>query len=437
MDMSLSVKTILHAGPLFGFLLVAGVAVYVSGGKFSVPSAVVRGRFLVLLAAALFAAAAYDLRTRGGGDNLGDYFRATPPKKNQPKPIAPIAAYGGTPLYSPVGSVANLPSYACFDGDTPLSCAAWFCNMSSEVTNAHTTRSCEMTATPVDFVKKVSAIGKATCTQSTNARCTTAALTAIFANYASVFAAYCTDKYYVIATSGKSRTQVYNLDSIPFPPGGTDSVGACRTRSASITDGFSTLRFPLAPVPLDNAALTNNMNTQTWPNGQGDQGWLKNGKGVEFGIPAGGHVGNTITGQELFPVFNNNGGYTPEKCEVDACQMHVGQGGGAPHLHGDPFGPSCLYNAANYSSVTAHPPLIAFSVDGYLIYGRHLSTAAVGASVTLDLCGGHTHDGVTGYHYHTQVLMETSGSTSGASSPRSGIPNDLPYVVTTTGPYCA
>jgi hypothetical protein len=49
---------------------------------------------------------------------------------------------------------------------------------------------------------------------------------------------------------------------------------------------------------------------------------------------------------------------TPEHCEVDSCNEHVGQGGGWPHLHGDPFGPTCLYSAANYSSDVIHPPLI-------------------------------------------------------------------------------
>jgi hypothetical protein len=58
----------------------------------------------------------------------------------------------------------------------------------------------------------------------------------------------------------------------------------------------------------------------------------------------------------------------------------VGQGGGAPHLHGDPFGSypgMCLYSKANYSSLSAHPPQIGWSRDGYSIYGRYLSRCAV------------------------------------------------------------
>jgi hypothetical protein len=157
---------------------------------------------------------------------------------------------------------------------------------------------------------------------------------------------------------------------------------------------------------------------------------MVDGNGKNFGIPSASNVGTTITGQSLFPVFNNNGGYTPEKCEVDSCQSHVGQGGGPPHIHGDPFGATCLYSISNYSTLDVHPPLIGFAVDGYLIYGRHMSPTAVGASTVLDLCGGHDHDSM-GYHYHTQVLMMTSGSTGGNNA----ITKGLPYPISTTGPY--
>jgi len=104
--------------------------------------------------------------------------------------------------------------------------------------------------------------------------------------------------------------------------------------------------------------------------------------------------------------------------------MQVGQGGGPPHLHGDPFGngtgASCLYGPQNYTSVDgttsvdAHPPIIGFSFDGHLIYGRHLSTDAPGyQKPKLDACGGHSHDedsydiynfSLADYHYHTQVF---------------------------------
>merc|ERR1711998_699934 len=89
---------------------------------------------------------------------------------------------------------------------------------------------------------------------------------------------------------------------------------------------------------------------------------------------------------------------------------HVGQGGGQPHLHGDPFSSTdgvCLYGPANYSSSTAHPPQIGWSLDGFSIYGRHLSTQNLGYGTVLDNCGGHEHDGITEYHYHAQVITAT------------------------------
>ena len=227
----------------------------------------------------------------------------------------------------------------------------------------------------------------------------------------------------------------YNLDDIPYPPGGTDTTGSCRTRTGTINDAVSTQGIPLTPVPFATADPGNNRNTSVWSGGAGDQnsGWMLDGNGKQWGIPTDGEVGYTVTGQLMYPVFNNLGGYTPEKCEVDACNEHVGQGGGQPHLHGDPFGPTCLYSASNYSSLTVHPPLIGFAQDGYWIYGRHLSTSAVGYSTTLDVCGGHQHGDYT-YHYHTQVVNVTSGS-SGANVGAPGVPSGYSYPATTTGPY--
>ena len=87
-----------------------------------------------------------------------------------------------------------------------------------------------------------------------------------------------------------------------------------------------------------------------------------------------------------------------QECNVDACNQHVGAGGGQPHLHGDPFSSTdgvCLYGPANYTSTTMHPPQIGWSLDGYSIYGRHFNAANQGYANALDDCGGHTHDGMT------------------------------------------
>ena len=132
-----------------------------------------------------------------------------------------------------------------------------------------------------------------------------------------------------------------------------------------------------------------------------------------------------INGQNQFPVMNNQGGLTFPSCETDMCNAHAGAGFDY-HYHGDPYGPQCLYSCANYTTLTSHPPLIGYGFDGIPIFGRYLDAGAVGASVSLDDCGGHSHAGVSGgsgaasqyfgdsiYHYH--AFVETISSLNVAS----------------------
>lgn len=120
---------------------------------------------------------------------------------------------------------------------------------------------------------------------------------------------------------------------------------------------------------------------------------------------------------------------TPENCEVDGCNQHIGGGGGQPHSHGDSFGAKCLYSSANYTSTTQHPPKIGWSLDGVDIYGRHIAETNLGYNVALDDCGGHTHDSFC-YHYHTQLLsLTTTGK--GAKDIAAG----TTYPATTVGPH--
>ena len=107
-------------------------------------------------------------------------------------------------------------------------------------------------------------------------------------------------------------------------------------------------------------------------NPKGAQSYLIDGAN-KYGLPSDDGIGVTVSGQPIFPIYNNNAEFTPEKCEVDSCNEHVGQGGGPPHLHGDPFGDqtstTCLYGPSNYTggSKDAHPPLIGFSYDGQVV----------------------------------------------------------------------
>ena len=63
-----------------------------------------------------------------------------------------------------------------------------------------------------------------------------------------------------------------------------------------------------------------------------------------------------------------------------------------------------------------------FGLDGFLIYGRYLDISAPGASIPLDICGGHSH-GSFGYHYHAEVKL-INATQSGQQ-----IPYGTPYYV--------
>ena len=186
------------------------------------------------------------------------------------------------------------------------------------------------------------------------------------------------------------------------------------------------MRIYLNPTLLSSASLTNNLG---WFTSAYNYISKDDGSGTVYPLPVSGPIGYTLAGQDIFPVYNNRGTLTPEQCEADACNQHVGQGGGQPHLHGDPFGSTCFYSAANYSSLAAHPPLIGYAIDGFGIYGRHLSASAPGYSDTLDICGGHSH-GSYDYHYHTQVVNATT-DTIGAV----GVSSGLSFPVGTSGVY--
>ena len=272
----------------------------------------------------------------------------------------------------------------------------------------------------------VSKVNCQTCTQSTDPRCSTSALKSLIFG-TGIKAAYCNDQYLVIHTDMTSGFNNY-LSQVPNPPGSVDTAGAaCVTRATN--PGYALYKIPLNPTPLSTATNTNNLSGFLGA-GDIDGGYLSSGS-IIYGLPTRGAVGVSIGGQDIFPVWNNQALATPEKCEVDACNEHVGGGGGQPHLHGDPFGSWCLYSAANYSSSTVHPPQIGWSFDGGSIYGRHINTQNLGYSTVLDDCGGHSHDGLA-YHYHAQIFTST---TSSKTNENAKLTNGATYYATTTGPY--
>lgn len=122
------------------------------------------------------------------------------------------------------------------------------------------------------------------------------------------------------------------------------------------------------------------------------------------GMPAAGAIAVGIDGVPMYPNYNNRGLAAATSCEIDRCNAHSGKGDDY-HYHGDPYGEKCLYSESDYT--TTHPPIIGFSLDGYLIYGRHITAGIEGESVSLDACGGHSHASY-GYHYHSTVSVGLS-----------------------------
>jgi hypothetical protein len=195
---------------------------------------------------------------------------------------------------------------------------------------------------------------------------------------------------------------------------------------------------------LDTALGSNNFDTFSEGAGDGTYKYLcdTDTEGC-FGLPSWTGVGVSTTGQSIYPLYSNVVRITLDACEVDSCNEHVGQGGGQPHLHGDPFHASdtmCHYGPANYTDGTdGHPPVIGFAYDGPTIYGRYLSTSAPGFSDGLDDCGGHEHSAdptaYGGYHYHAQVISATTSSAN-KGVPANKIANTgKTYPAFTPGPY--
>jgi len=328
------------------------------------------------------------------------------------------------------------PTPECYDGTASYAlnkgcdgvsntCAASFCTAISSDPDCTWTTSTDQTS---DYAASIAAYTCKTCTQNTaDERCTATWLKAnLLTTHSGLKGAYCNDKWLVIFSDGSpgfmGGTTAVNLGQIPQPPGGTNADGSvCRTRSW--WTGLEVWKIPLSDVYqlLSTATRYNNLessNVQTsFPSGSAKaaDGYLNHATWGTYGLPAGGPMGVTIAGQSMYPVFADSVDLTPQKCEVDQCNEHVGQGGGAPHLHGDPFGSKCLYDSTKYvntagtQDTSAHPPVIGFSMDGPTIYGRYLSTSAPGYSTTLDDCGGHVHDSYA-YHYHAAVKAAKGNS---------------------------
>jgi hypothetical protein len=222
-------------------------------------------------------------------------------------PVYPFPANGIYPL--DLSCDENGPNASLFYNGT---CSPKFCGAIA----AYSTPTCLLTGTvDTSTAAYASAVSQGThcnssCTTPPDPRCTTAFLTQTFANFPGVKAAYCSSRHLVVWQIGLQGSSG-NLDNIPFPPAGTVGGQACRTRSASVfADQVRATKFPLWPTLLPVAEATNNIND---PGFTDQNPYLTSGTGIVYGLPAAGALGMSRAGGQIFPTFNNNARYTPEK----------------------------------------------------------------------------------------------------------------------------
>ena len=196
-------------------------------------------------------------------------------------------------------------------------CGPSFCDISASILPT-----CVFTTQTYNYPTMVQTIPSKVCTQSTDPRCTSAALAALMLGQG-IKAAYCNDAFLVIHSDGSTGFPSY-LSSIKNPPASVSSDGtACVTRTSS--PGYSVIKIPLYPTLLSTSDPTiNNVNTNSFPNGgaDGNAAYMSTSTtntAATYGLPTRGAIGITIAGQDIFPIFNNMATLAPEKCEVDTC----------------------------------------------------------------------------------------------------------------------
>ena len=143
-------------------------------------------------------------------------------------------------------------------------CGPSFCD-----TVVNTVAGCIFTNNNYNYATMMSQLPSKTCTQSTDPRCSSAALSALMKGQG-IKAAFCNDQFLVIHSDGTPGFSTY-LDSIKNPPGAVASDGTtCVTRFTN--PSYTFVKIPLYPTLLSTAdALVNNINLNSFPNGPGDK----------------------------------------------------------------------------------------------------------------------------------------------------------------------
>ena len=152
---------------------------------------------------------------------------------------------------------------------------------------------CIFTNKVINYPLLVSKTLSKVCTQSTDPRCTSAALAAVMVGQG-IKAAFCNDQFLVILTDGSGGFQTL-LGSIKNPPASSDSTGTtCVTRF--VNPIYMTVKIPLFPTLLSTSdPAINNVNTNSFPNGPGDNdaaymSLSTPGTAATYGLPTRGNI---------------------------------------------------------------------------------------------------------------------------------------------------
>jgi len=226
----------------------------------------------------------------------------------------------GVPSWSTAGCTAN---NTC----SPSFCQLNYQNMTA-CTNAALQRGNTTNKTYVTFLSAITGHTCAVAPQTQDARCTAAALAAVYSQYPGILAVYCNEEYLVMHSNVMPNHPTF-LSSIPTPPQG---AGGCVTRD--YFQSWYYAKIPLRPTPLSTGiGAVNNHNSflygsnSTQASGTNNM-YLTAVAGTLAGninLPNGGPAGWALNGVPIFPNFPA-GSWTWQSCEVDKCNAHAGAG---------------------------------------------------------------------------------------------------------------
>ena len=204
--------------------------------------------------------------------------------------------------------------------------------------------------------------------------------------------------FMVIATYNISEGPNFLID-VARPPG-DGSTNSYETQSITRN---ATLATHLMKIPLKDYGLVD----QFSDNDLSEFGTLASDVGIsvdqsdEYSYASLRDMGVAIDGVKIYPSYNNTLNFASAAGEISITGIHVGRGMDL-HYHADGHAYNGnglnLYNAVDYDGRT-HAPMIGFSYDGILLFGRYENENLEGFNEVLDTFGGHQH-GDYAYHYH-------------------------------------